>query len=101
MLILSTRDPTVSAIFSPGALPPDRLQHGLVDPLDQVVSRLIQSIDVPLGGGNLMVIRDACLILFMPELDVRRRELRDEGTDAFVHRPEPPSHRTCRHRWMA
>src|ERR1051325_3175781 len=89
IVILSTIDPTVSATFAPlGRLPGaasararflrDLPAHFLVDALHEIVALLIQLVDVALGGGHLEVVRDARLILLVPQLDVGHGEAGNE-----------------------
>src|SRR5688500_12497136 len=84
MLSLSQSQPTVSAI----ALPlrrPHGLHHRLVDPLDEVVALLVQLVDGALRRGARVFVLDARLVLLVPELDVRLRELGDQTSDGVVH----------------
>src|SRR3712207_9287525 len=87
---LSASQPIVSAtagtlrVGTPGR--PHELAEGFVDPLDQVVSLLVETVDVALGGRHLVVVLDARLVLLVPQLDVRRGEPRDELSDRVVHR---------------
>jgi heptosyltransferase I len=68
----------------------DGLENRFVDPLDQVVAALIEFVDVPLGGSDLMVVLHAGFVFFVPELDVRLGEPGDEGTDRVVHEIAEP-----------
>src|SRR5688572_3948105 len=88
MLSLSASQPTVSATARPciALRLAHRLHDRLVDPLDQVVAALIQLVDVALRRGDLVIIVDASLVLFVPQLDVRLREPRDQRADRVVHR---------------
>src|SRR5687768_4295792 len=75
MEILSTSEPTVSA--TPASLGcPHGLHHRLVDALDQVVAALVEAVHGALGGGHLVVVVDARLVLLVPQLHVGRGELR-------------------------
>src|SRR5687767_2111060 len=91
MLSLSASHPTVSATaLSRVALRlTDCLHDRLVDLLDQVVSALIELVDVTLRRGDLVVVVDASLVFLMPELDVRLREARDQRPDRVVHSVSP------------
>jgi hypothetical protein len=60
-------------------------EHLGVDALDEIVTALVQLVDLPLGRGNLMVVVDTRAILFVPELDVGTRELTYQRSDSLVH----------------
>src|SRR3569623_856890 len=82
MLSLSASQPTVSATRRISvASRAHRAKHLVVDALDQIVAPLIELVDVPLRGGDLVVVACTRLVLLVPELDVRARELRDERAD--------------------
>jgi len=55
------------------------------DALDQVVPLLIQLVDGALGRRDLQIVRHARFVLFVPELDVRQRETRDQVSDGVRH----------------
>src|SRR5687767_2423071 len=81
IVILSTSHPTVSAIVFTLH---DR-SYLLVDSLDHVVALLIQLVDRPLGFGHGQIVREPRFVLFVPELDVRLREARDEFAQGVCH----------------
>src|SRR5712671_3451364 len=90
IVILSTSEPIVSATLrasgSRRAFPRDDLAEFFVDALDQIVPLLIQLVHVALGGGDLMVVLHPRFVLFVPELDVRHRETRNELAQGVCHR---------------
>src|SRR4051794_26420606 len=100
MLSLSASHPTVSAtVVAPVTILAHRAQHLVVDALDQVVAALIELVDAALGGRDLVIVAGACLVLLVPELDVRARELGDERTDRFrwhFHRLRSRARGQCR-----
>src|SRR5262245_4199647 len=87
MLSLSTSEPTVSATRRLLGLCGS--DHRLIDALDQIVALLIETIDVALGRRHRMIVGDACLVLFMPQLDVHTAKMGNQRTNGIVHHPIP------------
>src|SRR5207302_2189229 len=63
----------------------DDLAELLVDALDQIVSLLIQLVDVALRRRDLEIVRHARFVLFVPELGVGLRQTRDKGAEGIRH----------------
>src|SRR6266849_1145924 len=87
---LSTSEPIVSATFRALRLPRRGLGRGdlakfFVDTLDQVVSFLIQRVDVALRRRDLEIVRRARFVLLVPQLDVGLRQPRDEVAESVGH----------------
>src|SRR4026209_942376 len=87
MVSLSASEPTVSANGA-SLRRTDNLEHRLIDAFDQIVALLVEAVDGALGQGDLVVIVGTRLILFMPKLDIRLSQPRDESADR-VHGPLP------------
>src|SRR3954465_12190387 len=94
IVILSAREPTVSATRRASALLAARRSHALlgddfpkrlVDTLDEIVSLLIQLVDAALRGRDLTVVARARFVFLVPQLDVGHRKPRYEISKCVLH----------------